>query len=404
MKKIIRNTLLIFLAIFILEIIVFIFKDNHKVEYKIVNDKTFNITEVYNKGNYYFKVSNLDDSYYFDYKNSSYKPKKVLKDVLYYEKNDLKCIFPILKKDETINIFCLKGDTLYTYDYFKDDLKVFVDIIKDKGYNVEKINDEEIFKKFDSSKVYQENILKDTYIYVWKYNGFYSINSKKLEKLDLFSNDIYSNDLGVHVSKYYIVPDYDEKYEYSKFYIINMANNKFEELKLKKKKTITNDYYINGVVGDKLYIFDVDNLVQYKINPKKLKIEEVGNKNDGGLFYTGKSFKNLNIYDFKEEQLMFKQDIKIPDEIKEYDEIFINEENIYYTLNNDFIYYNKTLNKNMYLFNMEGASNINLIDNTLYFIKGDTLYYYDIYYGLKKVITYDELLFNKTNRYAVYKK
>jgi len=404
MKKIIRNTLLIFLAVSILEILVFIFKDNHKVEYKIVNDKTFNVIEVYNRGNYYFKVSNLDNNYYFDYKNSSYKTKKVLKDVLYYEKNDLKCIFPVLKKDETINIFCLKDDILYTYDYFKEDLEEFANTIKDKGYNVQNFSDNEIFKKIDSSKVYQENILKDTYIYVWKYNGFYSINSKNLEKLDLFSNDIYSNDSGVHVLKYYVVPDYDEKYEYSKFYIINMINNKVQELKFKKKKTITNDYYINGIVNDKLYIFDVDNLVQYKINPKRLKIEEVGNKNDGGLFYDGKAFDNLNIYDFKEEQLIFKQDIKVPDEVNDYDEIFINGENIYYTLNNDFIYYNKILNKNIYLFNMEGVSNIDLIDNTLYFIKGDTLYYYDIYYGLKKVITYDEFLFNKTNRYAVYKK
>lgn len=404
MKKNIKNILIIFLAIFILELIVLIFKDNHEVNYKVVGDKTFDVKEVYNKGDYFFKVSYLDDNYYFDYKNSSYKTKKVLKDVLYYEKNDLKCIFPVLKKEETINIFCLKDKLLYIYDYFNNDLQEFVDIIKDKDYNTNKFSDNSISINIDSSKVYQENILKDTYIYVWKYNGFYSLNNKKLEKIDLFSNDVYLNNLGINLSKYYVIPNYDEKYEYSKFFVINMENNKVKELKLKKKKTITNDYYINGVVDNKLYIFDVDNLIQYKINPKRLKIVEVGNKKDGGLYYNGKSFDNLNIYDFKEEQRRFKENINIPKEIKEYDEIFINNENIYYTLNNDFIYYNKKLNKKIYLFSMEDTSNITLIDNTLYFIKGNTLYYYDIYHGLKKVISYDELLFNKTNRYAVYKK
>jgi len=404
MKKIIRNTLLIFLAIFILEIIVFIFKDNHKVEYKIVNDKTFNVTEVYNKGNYYFNVNIDNNKFYFDYKNSSYKTKKVLKDVLYYEKKDLKCIFPVLKNEETINIFCLKDDTLYTYDYFKDDLHEFVDVISSKDYDVKNFSDDASYKKFDKATVYINNILEDTYIYIWKYNGFYSLNKKETNQVNLFSNDIYSNNLGINVSKYYVIPNYDEKYEYSKFYVINMTNDKIKELKLKKKKTITNDYYINGIVDDKLYIFDVDNSVQYKINPKRLKITEVGNKKDGGLFYDGTSFENLNIYNFKEEQLIFKENIKIPEEIKGYDEIFITGENIYYTLNNDFIYYNKTLNKNIYLFNMEDISNITLVDNTLYFIKGDALYYYDIYHGLKKIISYDELLFNKTNRYVVYKK
>lgn len=404
MKKNIKNIIMIFLAIFILELIVLIFKDNHEVDYKVVGNKIFDVKEVYNKENYFFKVSYLDDNYYFDYKNSSYKTKKVLKDVLYYEKNDLKCIFPVLKKEETINIFCLKDDEIYTYDYFNSDLQEFVEIIKDKGYNTNKFSDNNISINIDSSKVYQENILKDTYIYIWKYNGFYSLNKKEINQVNLFSNDIYLNNLGINVSKYYVIPDYDEKYEYSKFYIINMTNDKLNKLKLKKKKTITNDYYINGIVDDKLYVFDVDNLTQYKINPKKLKITEVGNKNDGGLYYNGTSFENLNIYKFKEEQLIFKDNIKVPEEIKEYDELFINGDNIYYTLNNDFIYYNKILNKNIYLFNMKDTSNITLIDNTLYFIKGDTLYYYDIYHGLKKVISYDELLFNKTNRYAIYKK
>ncbi len=403
MKKIIKNTLIIFLAIIILEFIVFIFKNYHEVSYKIINNKTFDIEEIYKDGNYYFNVKFDDNNIYFDYKKSFSKAKKVLKDVLYYEKNDLKCIFPIFKNNETLNILCLKNNNVYTYDYFKDDLEDFVSEIKEKGFNVEVFSDNSSSKRLSSALVYQDNILDDTYIYIWKYNGFYSINNKKLSQLNLFSNDIYINNFGINVSKYYVIPDYDEKYEYSKFYVVNMTNNKIKELNLKKNQKITNDYYINGVVDDKLYIFDTDNLLQYRINPKKLKIEQIGNKETGGLFYNGE-FERLNIYDFKEQKLIFKEDLKIPKNIEKYDEIYSNDENFYYILDNNFIYYNKTLDKKIYLFKMEDVSNISLIDNTLYFINKDTLYYYDIYHGIKKVITYDELLFNKTNRYAIYKK
>ena len=102
MKKIIKNTLLIFLAIIILEFIVFIFKNYHEVSYKITNEKTFDVEEIYRDGNYYFNVNFENNNISFDYKKSFSKAKKVLKDVLYYEKNDLKCIFPVFKNNEIL--------------------------------------------------------------------------------------------------------------------------------------------------------------------------------------------------------------------------------------------------------------------------------------------------------------
>ena len=76
------------------------------------------------------------------------------------------------------------------------------------------------------------------------------------------------------------MPNYDQKYEYNSFYIINMTNNKIQNIILKKKKVISSDYYINGVVNDKIYIFDSDKLKQYVINPKKGKIEETVNSDN----------------------------------------------------------------------------------------------------------------------------
>ena len=53
MKKIVKNTLLILVAILILEFVVFIFKSYHETDYKIINkDESFNVFEVYKNNKY----------------------------------------------------------------------------------------------------------------------------------------------------------------------------------------------------------------------------------------------------------------------------------------------------------------------------------------------------------------
>ena len=230
-----------------------------------------------------------------------------------------------------------------------------------------------------------------------------TLNNKKLAKLNLFKEDTYTNSLGVSTFKYYVMPNYDQKYEYNSFYIINMTNNKIQNIILKKKKVISSDYYINGVVNDKIYIFDSDKLKQYVINPKKGKIEETVNSENKGLYYDGK-FKRINIYDFKEEKKIFKEDIKLPDKIKDKEVIGSYFDNYYYKEDNDIILYNETLEKVIYLFKIDSKDSILINKDTIYYIDNNTLYYFNINTNSKKVITYDELLFNKVNRYFVYSK
>lgn len=404
MKKIIKNSFLVILTFILLEIVVFIFKTYHQAEYKIIkSDKIFNVTEIYKNNNYYFKIVLNNKKYIFSYNNNFYKTKKVLTDIVYYENDDLSCIYPILKSNHYLDIICLQNNNLYSYDYVKEKIPAFVKELQKQGYRNSSWTISETTKRVGDIYVYQDNILDNTYIYLWKYNGFYSINNKDLTQLNIFNNDTYINNLGVKVDKYYFIPDYDSKYEYNKFYLINMTNNNINEMILKKKATITNDYYYNGIVNDKLYLFDVDNLIQYKISPKRSKYEVIGNSKLGGLYYDG-SFKNKNIYAFKENKLLFKEKLTIPQEIKEYNEIFNYQDNYYYTYNNDVILYNSKTKEKMHLFHLTNISNLTLIENDLYFIKDNTLYFYNIYYGLKPLVIYDELQFNKTNRYSIYKK
>lgn len=404
MKKIIKKILLIFLAIVILEFVVYLLKNKHNINYNVLTDsKNFFVEEKFFDNNYYFDVKIDNTLFSFFYENKFYKTKRVIDNIYYYEKDDLKCIYPVLKNNNYLNIICSKDNILYSYSYFENELEQFVNIIKEKGcYNKLFINKEKKIN-FSNITIFQDNILDDTYIYIWKYNGFYTLTNKKINQLNLFTNDTYLNKLGINISKYYIIPNYDKQYEYDKFYIINMKNNNIKELKFKKNNYVTNDYYINGVVNNNLYIFDTDNLIQYKINPRRNKYEIVGNQELDGLYYNN-GWQKLKIYDFKENKITFDNSYKVPSKIKNYDNIFNYKDSYYYSYNNNYIYYNDTTKDFLYLFNLGEISNVMLVEDTLYFIKDNALYYYNMKTGIKKIVIYDDLAFNKINRYDVYKK
>ena len=261
-------------------------------------------------------------------------------------------------------------------------------------------NDDGIFG--NGRKIYQNNIKEKTYIYIYKYNGFFSISKDSLEQIKLFENDTYINHLGTNIDKYYLIPNYDQKYDYDELYVIDMTNNKVKKRNLKYK--ISKDSYINGVIDNELYIFDKDELKQYKISKKGKKIKEVGNKEDGALYYNLK-FETKSVYDFRDEELKFKT---IKDYISQVEKnTSINylqktEDTYYYqTKNNDVYYYNLNSKTKVLLFNQK-ISDFTLVKDTLYFISDDTLYSYNFQEGLKKLITYSELSFNSKNRLAIY--
>ena len=260
MKDLIKKIIILILVLLLLQLVLFIFKTKHDINYVIVsNDEKIKINEVYKNNNYLFNIEYKNTKFTFSYDNKFSKSKKVIKDIFVYEKDDLVCIYPVLKNNQNYNIICSKDDLMYHYDYFKSELTSFTSYLTEQGYinsawfyNNSKIN-------MGNLTFYHENINKNTYIYIWKYKGFYTLNSKKQQTLDILKNDTYVNTLGIKVGKYYVLPNYDEKYKFSKFYIINMTNNRVKTLKLDKK--ITNDYYNNGIFFFLLYLFDVDNLI-----------------------------------------------------------------------------------------------------------------------------------------------
>lgn len=396
MKKVVKRIILLFIVILLLELVLNIFKKEHDIKYELNYDNNiYKIQEIYKDDRYYFKI-NIDNNYFvFDVDNVYHKQKKIIDKIYYYDTEDIKCIYTPL---EDSNIICLENNILKSYYETSSHIKSFVSELKQLGYSNTSwdIKDSKI-KVIDQVEVYQDNIKDDTYIYLYKYNGFFKITNDNLSKINTFNNDTYLNTLGVQVDKYYVIPNYDDKYDFNSIYVYNMKNDKKKIIKLKEE--ISTDSYINGVVNNKIYLTDVDNLIQYEIDPKKRKVVEVGNTSDGGLIYQNNEFKVINMYEFKNKEITYEQDYT--DIVKEYDYINKVGSNYYYLKDNIFYKYNSIFDTAQILFTSD-ANNIIMNGEDIYFIKDNKIYLYDGY--LREILKYDELSFNTVNRYAVYKK
>lgn len=405
MKKQIKLVLEIFILFIALQTIIFVFKKEHTVKYDITNNKEkFAITEKYLNNKYYIKISNGKHNFSYIVDNHYFKDKKIVDDILFTKEDDNLCIFPLLKKD-TLNITCSDKKNTYSYTSKEDEGSKLVKTLKDKKYKLNSWYDtDKNTKDLGKIKIYQDNLIDNTYLYIWKYNGFYSINNKDLNKIDIFKNDTYVNDLGIVINKYYMIPDYDSKYQFNKIYVYNMKNNKKKVIK--SKYDISTDSYINGIVNNKLYLFDKDNLIQYEINPKKRKIKVVGNRDKGGLTYNGK-FENISIYDLKDRDIKFFTEDNYLKEVEDVTTLkYIHKnDNIYYYLdsNNNLYRYDTITKVKVLLFNEKDISFITGIKDDIYFVKDNTLYVYNLNDGIKKILVYEELSFNIKNRIGIYK-
>ena len=240
------------------------------------------------------------------------------------------------------------------------------------------------------------NNLKKTAV-ISTYNGLI-INDKKIE---LFEKDIYNNKLSTFINNYYIIADYDKNYSFDFFYIVNLDTKKVT--KLESRYDISYDSYIQGIVDNKVYLYDKDNENQYEIDVNNNKIKIISS-DDYIKYYTNKKWEKLN-------------------KAKANKEIYFD----YETLDNKFPSYNyvKEIGDYYYLYKKDGISyklyrvdknnidiykyllnvpttNINFKDNYLYYVYKDKLYYYSDSTGLKTMLENSEIEFNETIKYYIY--
>ncbi len=404
MKKIIKLIIAIFILVLILQWISYLFKSSHEITYNLkADDINYTIEEVYKDQKYYFKITNKNYQYSFEVDNDFHKRKKIINKIYYFNKDNINCIYPVIKNSVKTNILCSDKKQSYAYTYFQNDLAPFIKTLQENNYyspSWQKMSNKS--QKLETLTAYQNSFPENTNILIYKYNGFYAISKKKLENIILFENDSYKNPLGTKLDKYYIIPNYDQKYDYSELYTINMKSNKVKKRELSKE--ISKDSYINGVVDNEIYLFDRDELKQYKIFKNGKKIKEVGNKEKGVLYYNLK-FTTKDVYSFRDNNLTFKTFEDYISKIEKNTSIKYlqktNDSYYYQTKDNNVYYYNTNNKLKVLLFNKK-ISDFILEKDTLYFISDDTLYSYSFQSGIKKLLTYSELSFNSDNRLAIY--
>lgn len=411
MKKYIKISIIIIIILIIVELVINAFTNKKSSTYNIFDgNKRYKIEQNYkkiaNNNIFSFTVKLKKDTYNFSYNKNFSKKTQIIKNIKYYKKNNLECILPKYIDNSISDLYCLLDKKQVSYSYLEQtnnkDLKDIVKQIKNKKLN-KLHSDNSLLVKYKNISYYKNNIDKNITYSIWYYKGLYSINNDNDKYQKILKKDKYENTLSMLVDKYYIVFNTDNmnhKLFYKELFIYDIEDNKLSTIKLNKELSI--DTYINGVYDNKLYITDVDALVQYSINPKNKKVEEIGSIDNG--FYT---VNNNNLVPGKLKNNIFSTTItnnnigklyktnSIYKSLNSY--YFISDDGFYQIINNDY--------KNpIKLFNFPSIKEVKIKDGYISFIVDDTIYLYSDGVGLRPVIKDSELKYNYKNIYDFWKK
>lgn len=170
------------------------------------------------------------------------------------------------------DMMCYKEHRYYFYNSIvgeEKDLDDFVESLDSDVYDAHDWQDQTGEPKEDGDiTLYPKNAIDNHYFMVTNLKGVYQIDNE-VSNIQIFDRDIYERTLSSFVSNYYVTADYSENQRFRTFYIVDMITGKVEETKA--PNYVSFDSYIQGIVDDKIYLYDRDNEKQYVINPKKKK-------------------------------------------------------------------------------------------------------------------------------------
>jgi len=388
-------------------------KKGYTIKYKLSNDKyTFNILEMYTKkqknemDNYYIEIKVRDEIFNYQIYDK-FNNKKIVKDVYYFKNDEYTCIYPIFANNYKVDIKCNYKDYYYNYVDLvgvSDDLDEFASSIDE--YDIEDfVDSNNKYEEYKGIKLYKDNML-DNYILSFTNLKGISVIKDNIKNINIFDSDLYTRKISGYSGKYYFTAKYTGKHNFREIYIYDLTNYKCATVK--SNENISTNSYVQGIVDNEVYIYDIDNEKQYKLYLKKNKIEEIRNKNKKIDYYTGNGWTTISIAKANNEYLFgdgFKNDFDGYDIINKYGNY---KSGFYYLLkkgnNNYEVYRASVMNKNVieYLFDVENPNSLVFVQDTVFFIKNNNIYYYNQTKGVRKVIEYDELLFNNSIIYHAF--
>ena len=368
LKKSIQNIFII-ITILLLGLIMFWFREKqYEVKYKVDG---YEITETYrNEGVYTFETEMENQKYRLSIFNDKNIKKKVINHVKTYKSDEYSCLYFVSKYIETYPICTNENKEFISYTLIEDvELENFY---QSKDRNDKKDNYENI-----SIKSLDENIL------IWNYKGYHYLKKDGTYKtINFLNSETYYNEHAFQMGKYLFTPNYDEKYEFTTFNVIDMTTGK--NIKLKTDYQLSYNYYILGVKDSRGYLIDQKNKKQYEITLDKLKVTDI-TKNGYGKVWTGEweeiSMTKLINHEYSFDNELYKNFIV------ENEKIFsVNAETKIKTLLS-----NRNINQIIHIKN-----------DKVYYLSKDKLYYFCPHYGEEEVATYTEWNFNTSNQIFIY--
>ena len=411
MNNILKTIFSLIIIAIIYQLIITVFISKHKANYIIKeNDNVYKIIEKYDRqssnNNYYFLITDKENNKFtFSYNLEKNEQSKIIKNIVTYKNNNLYCISPILKNNEVEDFTCILNNQLITSSYLKQiDNNSFNDIVSSlNNYkfntNLTNLNDAKTIK--DNVAIYN-NINSNTYFTLWNYKGLYILNNKKITETKLLNNDSYFNeDKGILTGKYYISIDTDN--DNNDFYTVYLLDG--------GKSLIESDYdisrntYFNGTYKNKAYFTDIDNKVQYIIDPYSEKITKITDTSKC-KYFDGESLKDVDISILTSSKKYFNYQT-IPKKLldKYSDKSLYYSLGNYYYLDSDGSFYKIVSNNydlKVKLFKLDDFKEIKVLNGNIYGVSGNTIYIYNDRIGLQKAVEDRELNYNYKNIYSVY--
>ena len=416
MKKIRIIIVLIFVVLTILCCVRF-YSKGHNTTYELGEDKKYIVKEVYTKNqkkevdNYYIEIAVSDLTFSFQLFKTFEEKREIVEYIIYYN-GEYKCVLPIIDGIAQTDILCYKNNRYYNYSSIigkEAKLDQFVGDIDINIYDKNKYLDESTETSLDEGiKLYNYNIKDNHYIAISNFQGVYLIDDS-IKDIEIFDKDMYSRGISAVVGNYYITADYSAKQQFRTFYFVELSTGKKKEAKA--PNYISFDSYIQGIVDNKLYIYDKDNEKQYEIDTNALEVKEVGNERKRIKYYRNGEWDKITVTKANTE-IKFKYVVEDSD-LTKFDYIYLvgGEKSGYYYMyeksgNAYKVYRAPRQNKKhiKYLFKVANIEDVYYVEDYVYYKSGNKLMYYSDYTGNRTVLEYNELEFNENLVFGVYKR
>ena len=324
-KKIITFSLLLLFLTLLLEFSINYFKTSHHVEYDISGSM---VEEDYikksGKDYYLIKASKDGKEYIFNAQNEFNKNEKIIKEIISYDTDDISCATIIYTNNSSSTPLCYKDKILHSYISVENEPGMSEYLKQLNKYAEDKITSSDESYVFAYNEIYKNNLYKNEDIIMYNYKNIIKINGERTMTFDFSNKDVFKNEYGTLVGKYYVIPKMRNSIEFSHYLIVDLEKETVEEIDLAREVSanISSQMYVNGIYNSNLYIFDKSNLVQYEINPGKGEIKVVGNKDKKGIVYKNGQEEEIGVYTLNNEKVTFTENYDAYKEI-DYDQIFL---------------------------------------------------------------------------------